>query len=204
MVAWKYFRWAVQPRTRARTRVAASRRIRHRIWEGEREFLALEAAASLPYSRFAFGTSQLTARVQELLFTRGVGEFVPPAGKLLIVETEPAGMLACLSGAALKRARLAAGAALVRSGFIEETAVKRRVQLAATTMLKPAVDDFYLSRLAVDTAFPSPNGVFSKSHRNPLRRSLSTSDTASRNSSAARSRIWRVAVSWNTCTCSGV
>jgi len=119
----------------------------------EREFLALEAAASLPYSTFTFGTVSLTTRVQELLFKRGVGEFVPPKGKLLIVDAAPAGMLACLTGAALRRARLAAGAALVRAGILGETAVARRVQLAATTLLSPAADDFYLSRLAVDEAF---------------------------------------------------
>lgn len=119
----------------------------------EREFLALEAAASVPYSQFAFGTASLTTRVQEILFTRGVGEFVPPLGKLLIIDDAAAGMLACLTGDALRRARLAASVALVRAGIMAETSVARRVQLAATTLLKPAADDFYLSRLAVDEAF---------------------------------------------------
>ena len=118
----------------------------------EREFLALEAAASEPYSQFAFGTA-LTGRVQALLFERRVGEFVPPAGKLLFVDEQPAGMVACLTGAALTRARLGAGAALVRSGILQDAAVGRRVQLAATTLLKPAIDDFYLSRLAVADRF---------------------------------------------------
>jgi ribosomal protein S18 acetylase RimI-like enzyme len=119
----------------------------------EREFLALESAASLPYTRFTYGAAALADQVRDLLFARGVGEFVPPAGKLLIVDGQPAGMVACLSGAALKRARLAAGAALVRSGILASPAVARRVQLAAATLLKPSADDFYLSRIAVADAF---------------------------------------------------
>ncbi len=119
----------------------------------EREFLDLESAASLPYTRFTYGSASLAERVRHLLFSRGIGEFAPPAGKLLILDTQPAGMVACLSGAALKRARLAAGAALVRSRILEEPAVSRRIQLAGTTLLKPEADDFYLSRIAVADAF---------------------------------------------------
>ena len=99
----------------------------------EREFLALESAASLPYTRFTYGSALLAERVRDLLLARAVGEFAPPAGKLLVIDGRPAGMVACLSGAALKRARLAAGAALVRSGIVNEPGLSRRIQLAATT-----------------------------------------------------------------------
>ena len=119
----------------------------------EREFMALEAAASAPYQRFIYSTTAEALRAQALLFERGVGEFMPPAGRLLILDGKPAGMVACLTGAALPRARLAAGAALTRAGLLADAAIARRVQLASTTLLKPAPDDFYLSRIAVHEDF---------------------------------------------------
>jgi ribosomal protein S18 acetylase RimI-like enzyme len=119
----------------------------------EREFMALESAASEPYTRFTYATPDDARRAQALLFERRVGEFVPPAGRLLIVDGKPAGMVACLSGAALPRARLAAGAALMRAGLMADPGVARRVQLAGTTLLKPTADDFYLSRIAVHEEF---------------------------------------------------
>lgn len=119
----------------------------------EREFMALESAASAPYMRFTYATAADARRVQALLLERGVGEFVPPAGKLLLLDGKPAGMVACLTGAALRRARLAAGAALMRAGLMADPALARRVQLASTTLLKPAADDFYLSRIAVHEDF---------------------------------------------------
>jgi ribosomal protein S18 acetylase RimI-like enzyme len=115
----------------------------------EPEFLALESAASSPYVRFTYATAADAERVQALLFQLRVGEFAPPFGKLLVVDEQPAGMVACLTGAALRRARLAATAALTRAGLFADPALVRRVQLAATTLLKPADDDFYLSRIAV-------------------------------------------------------
>ena len=119
----------------------------------ERDFMALESAASAPYMRFTYSTAADARRAQALLFERAVGEFVPPAGKLLILDGRPAGMVACLTGAALRRARLAAGAALMRAGLMADSALARRVQLASTTLLKPAAEDFYLSRIAVHEDF---------------------------------------------------
>jgi len=119
----------------------------------EREFLAMESAASRPYARFTYDTASVADQVRDLLFARGVGEFAPPAGKLLVIDGQPAGMVACLTGAALRRARLAAGAAVVRSGILSDAAIARRIQLAATTLLKVSTDDFYLSRIAVHDDF---------------------------------------------------
>jgi ribosomal protein S18 acetylase RimI-like enzyme len=119
----------------------------------EQEFKELESAASAPYMRFTYSTPADARHAQALLFERGVGEFVPPAGRLLVLDGKPAGMVACLTGAALRRARLAAGAALTRAGLMADAALARRVQLASTTLLKPAADDFYLSRIAVHEDF---------------------------------------------------
>ena len=112
------------------------------------QFCELEAAASAPYCRFTYASDALTRQVQDLLIERGAGEFAPPVGRLYVVDGAPAGLLACLTGEQLQRARLTAAMAVTRARLLDER-VARRVQLAATTLLKPGPGDFYLSRIAV-------------------------------------------------------
>jgi ribosomal protein S18 acetylase RimI-like enzyme len=112
------------------------------------DFLQLEAAASEPYCRFAYASDDLTRAVQQTLLDRGVGEYAPPSGRLYLQDDSPAGMIACLTGAQLQRARLAAALALAKVHLFDPRAA-RRIQLAGTTLLKPQPTDFYLSRIAV-------------------------------------------------------
>ena len=112
------------------------------------EFLQLEAAASAPYCRFAYGSDTLTRDVQRVLMERSTGEFAPPTGQLYLQDGSPAGLIACLTGQQLQRARLGAAMALAKAHLFDPS-IARRVQLAGSTLLKPAPTDFYLSRIAV-------------------------------------------------------
>jgi ribosomal protein S18 acetylase RimI-like enzyme len=115
----------------------------------EEEFLALEAAASAPYSRFVFDSEARAAEARAVLWARGLCEFSPPAGRLFLLDGRPAGMIAALTGRELARRRLAAGVALATSELLAaDPALRDRLRLAGRTLLKAAPDDFYLSRIA--------------------------------------------------------
>jgi ribosomal protein S18 acetylase RimI-like enzyme len=113
-------------------------------------FLELEGAASEPYNRFCYGTPEFSDRLRRHLLLGRAAEYCPPAGRLLIESGSALGLLACLSGADLRKARLGAALALARSSFLREDAsLEPRIRLAGRALLKVQPDDYYLSRLAV-------------------------------------------------------
>lgn len=116
-------------------------------------YLELERAASRPYGEFVYGSDALHAAVHEYLLDGDAAEFSPPEGNLALVDGEVVGMLAALSGAALRRRRLQAAYRMSRSPFIAGDAdLRRRIRLAGGTLVQPADDDVYLSRIAIAPA----------------------------------------------------
>ncbi len=118
----------------------------------EPRYLALEAQASAPYGAFVYEDAAEAARVQALLFERDVGDLARGYGQIAIVDGQPAGMMVCIPGDQLAKARLKAAIVLRKAGLLEAPATARRASLAGPTLAKIAPDDFYLSRIAVDAA----------------------------------------------------
>jgi ribosomal protein S18 acetylase RimI-like enzyme len=120
----------------------------------EREFQALESLASLAFHEFVFDDRRSADAFRAFLFERGVAEYAPPAGRLLLVDGEPAGMLALLSPRLLLRRRIAAAVATGREPrWRNDAELQRRFALAFTTLPKPPADAAYLARLAVDPRY---------------------------------------------------
>ena len=116
-------------------------------------FLELERAASRPYGEFVYGGDALHAAVHEYLLDGNAAEFSPPQGKLAVVDGEPVGMCAWLSCSLLRQRRAQAAYRLSRSRFIRSDAdLRRRIRLAAGTLVRPVDNDLYLSRLAIEPA----------------------------------------------------
>jgi ribosomal protein S18 acetylase RimI-like enzyme len=115
----------------------------------EASYLALEARASEPYAAFVYEDRAEAERVQRLLFDRDVGDLAHGFARLAMVDGRPAGMLACIPGDQLGKARLKAALVLRKAGVFEAPGTARRSSLAGQTLAKVASDDFYLSRIAV-------------------------------------------------------
>jgi ribosomal protein S18 acetylase RimI-like enzyme len=113
-------------------------------------YLALEARASEPWTRFVALRPEEAQQMQALLFDQKAAEFAPPFGRVLLVDGQVAGMVACLSGSDLRRARLRGAVALSRGGFLKQNPdIREAMRLASTTLLQVEDGDFYLSRIAV-------------------------------------------------------
>lgn len=113
-------------------------------------FLRLAASASAAHDRFAFRDSDGALRFYEELYRRGGADFAPPAGRLLLVDGRPAGLVALTDPASLMRARLRGGLMFARSEQLRaDPALGERLKLAAGTFVRPRPTDGYLSRLAV-------------------------------------------------------
>lgn len=110
--------------------------------------------ASAPYDRFVWEDAAEATRVAAYLLARGAGEIAPPAGRTLVVDGEPCGILACMTGAELTRRRVGAAFVLSRAGsaLLSETAA-RRARLASQTFCQVSEGDYYLARLAVAPEF---------------------------------------------------
>jgi ribosomal protein S18 acetylase RimI-like enzyme len=116
-------------------------------------YLELERAASRPYGEFVYGGDGLHAAVHEYLLDGGAAEFSPPEGKLVIVDGEVVGMCASLPCSLLRQRRARAAYLLARSPFIASDAdLRRRIHLAAGTLVRPADNEVYLRRIAIAPA----------------------------------------------------
>jgi ribosomal protein S18 acetylase RimI-like enzyme len=116
----------------------------------ETAFLAFDAMAMIASNRFVFDSNEDAQRFQAYLFERGVAESCPPAGRLLIVDGEPAGILAVLAPPVLRKRRLGAALAAARDpAWAADTGVRRRLQLIGGTLHRVAEDEAYLARIAV-------------------------------------------------------
>lgn len=114
------------------------------------EYLSLEYLASEPYTRFVYGSEDAARAAHHYLFSQRLCEFAPPFGRLLVAGERLAAMASWLTGEELQRIRLRAAVALARGGFFRhDVDLRRRTQLAATTLVLPQPHDLYLSRLAV-------------------------------------------------------
>ena len=117
------------------------------------EFLALEYAASEPYSRFVYDTPDEAKAITRFLVENGAHEAAPPHGRVVVDNTSAVGAVVFLDGQALKQARMAAATGLVRGRKIDPRGpVRERLLLATETLLDVAIDDLYLSRIAVETS----------------------------------------------------
>jgi ribosomal protein S18 acetylase RimI-like enzyme len=113
-------------------------------------FLQLEALASLHYNEFVFDDASQAQRVQALLFDSGEAEYCPPEVRLALRDGECVGMLAFLPGHEVRRRRLANALLLARGRGALTAAAWRRMALASGVLLRPADDESYLARVAVD------------------------------------------------------
>ncbi|HEY1813796.1 MAG TPA: GNAT family N-acetyltransferase [Kofleriaceae bacterium] len=118
------------------------------------EYLRLEALASEPYSAFVYESAQEARTIARFCFDAGVGECVPPHGRVVIGEDGAVlGVIAFLDGADLKTARTSAAMCLLRGAKIDpDGPVRERMWLASETLLDVDPDDLYLSRIAVAEA----------------------------------------------------
>ncbi|NKB70552.1 MAG: GNAT family N-acetyltransferase [Candidatus Latescibacteria bacterium] len=114
------------------------------IWGGQ--FPDLMGRASDPYDTFVYGAQ--AQRVGRALWAAGRGEFAPPHCRAWVIEGQLAGGLAGLRGDQVGGCRLQAALILRRAGLVSEE-VRQRAQRAATALVRPQPDDYYLSRLAV-------------------------------------------------------
>ena len=118
-----------------------------RYWE---VFLELEAQAAQPYNSFTFVDEIECRAVRDILSASGNAEFSPPAARIVLEDDRCVGAIAFLSGAILRRRRLAGARALARAdSSVVNEALKRRLSLASRALINPAPNDCYLSRLAV-------------------------------------------------------
>ena len=96
-----------------------SRRLTTAIEPHVPDYLALEYAASEPYNSFVFDDKAQADEIRHLLFFSGACEYSPPFGQLLLDESSPVGMIACLTGKQLTGIRLKGALELRRAGIVE-------------------------------------------------------------------------------------
>jgi GNAT superfamily N-acetyltransferase len=116
-------------------------------------YLALEAKAAAPYSRFVYDDETQAQALRALLFERGLSEFAPGFGRALLEGDRLLGMMACLPAHDLHERRRRAAVALARSGALRRhPSLRRRLGLAGRTLLQVRPGELYLSRIAVGAA----------------------------------------------------
>jgi ribosomal protein S18 acetylase RimI-like enzyme len=112
-------------------------------------YLALEAAASAPYTRFVFDDATQPRRVARALFDAGVGEFAPPHARAAVDGARLLGIVTVpLTSRELGRTRFQA-ARIMKPLLETDTSVLQRSALARTTLAALVEGDVYLSRIAV-------------------------------------------------------
>jgi ribosomal protein S18 acetylase RimI-like enzyme len=113
-------------------------------------FLGLEYQASESYNRFAYRDYEQFDMIRCFLFERGLCEFCPPFGHLLVDDRRVVAMMACLSAEDLVRCRIRAALAISQLDYFrQDRKLQQRVRLASTALIKPKKEDFYLARIAV-------------------------------------------------------
>ena len=113
-------------------------------------FLQLARLASAAHDQFAFRASADADDFYAELYRKGAADFAPPAGRLLLVDDEPAGMYALVEPELLRRRRLMGGVVIARAQRSRpDPALAERLRRASMTLAKPLPTDGYLSRLAV-------------------------------------------------------
>jgi ribosomal protein S18 acetylase RimI-like enzyme len=117
-------------------------------------FLSLAASAVAAYSGFVFDTAEEAHALRAYLLRRGGADFAPPAGRLLLVDGVPAGVLAVLSPDLVRQRRLAAALALVREPrYADDAVLRQRLDLAASTLHAVRQNEAYLACIAVGERF---------------------------------------------------
>lgn len=113
-------------------------------------FLRLAALASSAHDAFAFPGVTEAHDFYAALLRGGGADFAPPAGRLLLLGNEPAGMFAVVEPGMLRRRRLMGGVVVAREQRSRaDRALAERLRRAAGTLATPSATDGYLSRLAV-------------------------------------------------------
>ena len=117
--------------------------------------LALDDAAAAAANAFIYGGDLESRSVRAALAERGVAEWAPPHARLLVDEVpgDPMGhvigLVALLDAADLTRARVSTALAVRRGAIRISPAVVMRMRIVSGTLIRPASDDAYLSRIAV-------------------------------------------------------
>lgn len=115
--------------------------------------LSLEGLAARTSDGFAFDSPAAALAVREWLFDHGGSEVAPPAADVLEMDGDVVGMVAVLPAADVQKRRLLGAMAVRRAGAERVPApVAERMRMAAATLVRPAADDAYLSRIAVAPA----------------------------------------------------
>jgi ribosomal protein S18 acetylase RimI-like enzyme len=113
-------------------------------------FLDLESQASASYSNFVYADAGQAEAVRALLWRHRATEFGPPYARLLLEGRSPVGMMACLTQPEILGVRLQAAMLMKRLGVLDsDPHLQNAFRLAARTLIKPVVGDYYLSRIAV-------------------------------------------------------
>jgi ribosomal protein S18 acetylase RimI-like enzyme len=113
-------------------------------------FFQLEYQASESYNRFTYEDYKEFQMIRCYLFERGLCEFSPPFGQLVVDGSRVVAMMAYLSANDLVRCRIRAALAISRLDYFRHNReLQQRVRLASTTLIKPSIGDFYLARIAV-------------------------------------------------------
>lgn len=116
-------------------------------------FLRLAMLASAAHDEFAFHDPTAALEFYRELYRRGGADFAPSAGRLLLADDRPAGIVAVVAPTALKRSHLIGGLMFARSEQLRGDAeLRERLRLLSSTFVRPLATDGYLSRLAVDPA----------------------------------------------------
>lgn len=122
-----------------------------RINFDQETFLHLEGQASEPYNRFTYRDYAEFDMIRSFLFARGLCEFCPPFGRVLVDGGRVVAMMACLSAEDLLRCRALAALAISQLDYFrQDKSLQQRLRLASTTLIRPETGDFYLARIAVE------------------------------------------------------
>lgn len=117
------------------------------------EFLRLEYIASAAYNEFVYKDRADADTVRAFLFDKGAAEFSAAFSRVLLNGQEVLGIISCLSAEAVAKCRMRSAYALARGGVLQHRpALRRRLEIAGTTLIKLKPNDFYLSRISVAAA----------------------------------------------------
>ena len=116
--------------------------------------LSFAGSAVAAHSHFVFDTEEEARAFLAFTLNRGVADFGPPAGRLLLVNGTPAGLLAVLSPQLLQQRRITSALAVARHDrYGKDRALRERLQLGARALCNVRDDTAYLSCLAIDGRF---------------------------------------------------
>jgi ribosomal protein S18 acetylase RimI-like enzyme len=119
----------------------------------EEALLQFAMEASRPYDSFVYAAPDEAAAVNRSLFEARACEFTPEFARLATDEAGlPVGAAVWMTGAELNRARMKTALALA-SRLPRDGSTFARLRAASQTLLRPAADDFHLTRIAVDAAY---------------------------------------------------